>query len=43
MLEAPFQTYLDECEDRGEIEESALEAFALEHDLGEEDLREHAR
>ena len=38
MLEAPFQTFLDECEDRGEIEESALEAFALEHDLEEEDL-----
>jgi RNA polymerase primary sigma factor len=38
MLEAPFQTFLDEYEERGEIEESALEAFALEHDLEEEDL-----
>jgi RNA polymerase primary sigma factor len=38
MLEAPFQPFLDECEERGEIEESALEAFALEHDLEEEDL-----
>ena len=38
MLEAPSQTFLDEYEEKGEIEESALEAFALEHDLEEEDL-----
>src|SRR5687768_4206696 len=38
MLEAPFQPFLEECEERGEIEESALEAFALEHDLEEDDL-----
>jgi RNA polymerase primary sigma factor len=38
MLEAPFQPFLEEAEERGEIEESALEAFALEHDLDEEDV-----
>jgi RNA polymerase primary sigma factor len=38
MLEATFQPFLDEAEERGEIEERALEAFALEHDLEEDDL-----
>ncbi len=38
ILEAPLTTFLDDAEERGEIEESALEALALEHDLDDEDV-----
>ena len=38
MLEAPFHAFLEDAEERGQIHESALEAFAVEHDLEEEDL-----
>src|ERR687898_453919 len=38
MLEAPFHAFLEDAEERGQIDESALEAFALEHDLEEDDL-----
>jgi len=35
---APVQTFLDDAEERGAIDESALEAFAHEHDLDDEEL-----
>jgi len=35
ILEEPIQAFLGEAEERGTIEESALEAFAAEHDLDE--------
>jgi RNA polymerase primary sigma factor len=38
ILEAPFDAFLDEAEDRGHIDESAIEAFAVEHDLEDDDL-----
>ena len=38
MLEAPLHEFLEDAEERGEIEEAALEALAAEHDLDEEDL-----
>jgi RNA polymerase primary sigma factor len=38
MLEAPLHVFLEEAEERGEIQESALEALAVEHDLEEDDL-----
>jgi RNA polymerase primary sigma factor len=38
MLEAPFDGFLEDAEERGHIDESALEAFAVEHDLEEDDL-----
>jgi RNA polymerase primary sigma factor len=38
MLEAPFDAFLEDAEERGQIDESALEAFAVEHDLEEGDL-----
>jgi RNA polymerase primary sigma factor len=38
ILEEPIQAFLDEGEERGTIEESALEAFAAEHDLDDVDL-----
>jgi RNA polymerase primary sigma factor len=38
MLEAPFDAFLEDAEERGHIDESALEAFAVEHDLEEDDL-----
>ena len=38
MSEAPVTAFIDEAEERGTIEESAIEALALEHDLGEEEL-----
>ena len=38
VLEEPFQGFLAEAEERGTIEESALEAFAAEHDLDDEQL-----
>jgi RNA polymerase primary sigma factor len=38
ILEEPIQAFLDEAEERGTIEESALEAFAAEHDLDDVEL-----
>jgi len=38
ILEEPIQIFLGEAEERGTIEESALEAFAAEHDLEEDEL-----
>ncbi len=38
ILEAPFDAFLEEIETHGQIDESALEAFAVEHDLEDEDL-----
>ena len=38
ILEAPFNAFLDDAEDRGHLDESALEAFAVEHDLEDDDL-----
>jgi RNA polymerase primary sigma factor len=38
VFEEPIQAFLDEAEERGTIEESALEALAAEHDLDEEQL-----
>ena len=38
MLDTPLHAFLDEAEERGEIDESALEALAVEHDLDEDDL-----
>jgi RNA polymerase primary sigma factor len=38
MFPAVIENLLDDAEDRGTIEESALEAFALEHELEEDEL-----
>jgi RNA polymerase primary sigma factor len=38
VLEAPHRAFLDEAEERGTIEEESLDAFALEHDLEDEEL-----
>ena len=38
ILEEPIQTFLGDAEERGTIEESALEAFVAEHDLDDEEL-----
>jgi RNA polymerase primary sigma factor len=38
MFEGPIEAFLTETEERGTIEESALEALALEHDLDEDEL-----
>jgi RNA polymerase primary sigma factor len=38
ILQDPIQAFLDEAEDQGTIEESALEALAVEHDLEDEEL-----
>jgi RNA polymerase primary sigma factor len=38
IFDEPVQAFLDDAEERGTIEESALEAFAAEHDLEEEEL-----
>jgi RNA polymerase primary sigma factor len=38
VLEEPIQAFLGDAEDRGTIEESALEVFAAEHDLDDEEL-----
>jgi RNA polymerase primary sigma factor len=38
ILEAPFDAFLEEIEAHGQIDESALEAFAVEHDLEDDDL-----
>jgi RNA polymerase primary sigma factor len=35
---APVQAFVDDAEDRGAIDESALEAFAVDHDLDDEEL-----
>jgi RNA polymerase primary sigma factor len=37
-VDMPVHAFLDEAEDRGSIDESALEALAVEHDLGDEEL-----
>ena len=38
IIEEPIQAFLASAEERGTIEESALEAFAAEHDLDEDEL-----
>jgi restriction endonuclease S subunit len=38
ILQEPIQAFLDEAEDHGTVDESALEALAAEHDLEEEEL-----
>ena len=38
FVDLPVSELLDEIEERGTIEESALEALALEHDLGEDEV-----
>jgi len=40
VLETAVPTFLEEAEENASIEETALEAFALEHDLDEEELAE---
>ena len=35
---APVQTFIDDAEERGAIDESALEAFAVDHDLEDDEL-----
>jgi RNA polymerase primary sigma factor len=35
---APVQAFLDDAEERGAIDESALEAFAVEHELDDDEL-----
>ncbi|MFL5924579.1 MAG: RNA polymerase sigma factor RpoD/SigA [Gaiellaceae bacterium] len=40
MLELAVPTFLEEAEENASIEETALEAFALEHDLDDEELAE---
>jgi RNA polymerase primary sigma factor len=38
IVEEPLQAFLNDAEERGTIEESALEAYAAEHDLDDEEL-----
>ncbi|HEY7148977.1 MAG TPA: sigma-70 family RNA polymerase sigma factor [Gaiellaceae bacterium] len=38
VFEEPVQAFLDDSEERGTIEESALEAFAAEHDLADDEV-----
>jgi RNA polymerase primary sigma factor len=38
ILEEPIQIFLGDAEERGTVEESALEAFAAEHDLDEDEV-----
>jgi RNA polymerase primary sigma factor len=38
IFDAPVQAFLDEVEERGTTDENELEALALEHDLGDEEL-----
>ena len=38
MFDAPVQAFLEEVEDRGTTDENELEALALEHDLGDDEL-----
>jgi RNA polymerase primary sigma factor len=40
VLDSVVPAFLEEAEDNASIEETALEAFALEHDLDEEELAE---
>jgi RNA polymerase primary sigma factor len=40
ILQAPTQELLDEAQERGTIDEASLQAFALEHDLDEDELVE---
>jgi RNA polymerase primary sigma factor len=40
IVEEPLQAFLEDAEDRGTIEETALDAFAAEHDLDDEELAE---
>jgi len=37
-IDAPVQAFLDDAEERATLDESALEAFAIEHDLDDEEL-----
>jgi RNA polymerase primary sigma factor len=37
FVDLPVPEFLDEVEERGTIEDSVLEAYAIEHDLGEEE------
>jgi RNA polymerase primary sigma factor len=39
-IDLPVRTFLDEAEERGTIDESALEALATEHDLDEAEVAE---
>src|ERR671939_1376001 len=38
ILEAPIQAFLEEAETSGTVDEGALEALALEHELDDEEL-----
>jgi RNA polymerase primary sigma factor len=38
QFDMPVRAFLDEAEERGTVEEGALEALALEHDLDDEEL-----
>ena len=38
IFEAPIQAFLDEAEERETVDESALEALVLEHDLDDDEL-----
>jgi RNA polymerase primary sigma factor len=38
LLDEPVQAFLTEAEERGTIDEGAVEAFAVEHDLEDEEL-----
>jgi RNA polymerase primary sigma factor len=38
IVEEPLQAFLDDAEERGTIEESALEAYAAENDLDDDEL-----
>jgi RNA polymerase primary sigma factor len=38
ILEVPVRAFVDDAEARGTIEESSLEAFAVEHDLDDDEL-----
>jgi RNA polymerase primary sigma factor len=40
IVETPFRAFLEEVEERGTTTEEELEAFALEHDLDEDELVE---
>jgi RNA polymerase primary sigma factor len=40
VFEAPIHEFLEDAEDRGAIDESALEALALEHELDDDELAE---
>jgi RNA polymerase primary sigma factor len=38
IFPAPVQAFLDDAEERGAIDESALEAFAIDHELDDDEL-----